>query len=579
MMHERALTFVIALVVSLSCNSARTSHFTQASQQHRAQRACGTQCEKRDGSLVGGTEILPAPTGLWSLCSDDERCPEQLHCLNIMGEPRCSTRCESVSASCPLNGTCIDTLFVGRVCAPRCTQINTCQHVDVEFSCNPVWKACMPADLSTIMPRRCPSDPGQHDNNVVSNSERVSSRALGDYEVEPSAVINAKGSIVIMYTVRSISNGYGRLFVTTRSEKGTSETRSLDGTRHRSNTSSRIAQDRSGKLYAVWIGEDVSREIGFATSVNGAATWQVHDALDNPEDCKGGGPCPDRPLIAVGPDPLKPSRDLVYAIYSSSWINRHPGMRVRVSRDYGRSFSQPKTADNQGVYGNAVASRDGLHIVSVNEGLTGAFGRSPRKVRYSVSKDGGRTFANPITISEPHETIPFFFTNPSIAVDFTRKKIYVAYVREDDVDKWSIMIAVSSDGGVHWERRLLHNECALLMVPNLALDELTGDLHVLWYDTGTPSGRFVHGTCSPSLARCETRGAVNTVPFTSLSLARLGSSWVGDSQDMLIDSQRRLLHSVWTQPVDDNGQSVSRIHHGRVRIPTSGRQLVPSKSN
>src|SRR5207237_194411 len=170
-----------------------------------------------------------------------------------------------------------------------------------------------------------------------------------------------------------------------------------------------------------------------------------------------------------------------------------------------------------------------------------------QKVEYAVSSDGGATFAKAITVSGRDEVIPFFFSNPSIAVDDRRKWIYFAYARGGRDAKWDIVLAAYN--GKTWTHQTIGDGCAIHMVPNLALDPTTGTLHVAYYDSAP--ARFAHTTCTPGLVKCTALGAINSQPFAALSTVRHGSKWIGEYESLLVDDKRRVLHALWSQPVTE----------------------------
>jgi hypothetical protein len=206
-------------------------------------------------------------------------------------------------------------------------------------------------------------------------------------------------------------------------------------------------------------------------------------------------------------------------------------------------------------------------VVAVNGSPKGAFGSTQHKVEYTVSADGGATFVKAISASAPGESIPFFFSNPSIAADAKRKWIYVGYARGGRDGKWDIALAASNDGGATWKRTAIGDGCAMHMVPNLAVDPKTGVLHVAWYDSSADPGRFAHATCKPGLAECTQQGAINSEPFAALSTVRHGAKWIGEYEVLLVDDKRRVLHAVWTQPVREGSKVISRIFHASANLP------------
>lgn len=291
----------------------------------------------------------------------------------------------------------------------------------------------------------------------------------------------------------------------------------------------------AGVFYATW------RDAGvmFATSVDGA-TWSAPIKLDEA----------DARSIVVA------SGKSVHVLFA------HEGMRMRTSRDGGKTFDAARTV-LAGGYGNATIDAAGrVHVVAIDGGPLGAFGSANQRIQYT---NGGK----PITVSRRDEVLPFYFANPSIAVDSRRKWIYVAYVRGGRDAVWDLVLAASKDGGATWTRTRIGDEpaCAIHMVPNLALDPTTGTLHVAWYDARGDKGRFAHATCGAGLAKCTQVGRINDVPFAALSTVRENATWIGDAETLLIDDKRRTLHASWTQPVDDAGKIVARVFHAKAKLP------------
>src|SRR5262249_55690447 len=156
-----------------------------------------------------------------------------------------------------------------------------------------------------------------------------------------------------------------------------------------------------------------------------------------------------------------------------------------------------------GIYGNVAIGMDGrIHVVTLDGGPMGAFGSASQTVEYAVSGDAGTTWTTPLVVSGRDEVIPFFFVNPSIAIDDRRHWLYVAYARGGRDAKWDIVIAATRDAGKTWTRRTIGDGCAIHMVPNLALDPTTGTLHVAWYDSAGAPGRFAHAACAIGAAKC-----------------------------------------------------------------------------
>ena len=132
---------------------------------------------------------------------------------------------------------------------------------------------------------------------------------------------------------------------------------------------------------------------------------------------------------------------------------------------------------------------------------------------------------------------------------------------------WEIVIAATKDGGKTWTRRTIGDGCAIHLVPNLALDPVTGTLHVAYYDNAGATGRFVHATARSARpqvhavrarsTRCRSRRC-RSVAHGALSL--------GDRESLFVDAKRRVLHAVWAQPVVENDATVSRVFHATAKL-------------
>ncbi|MBA3821253.1 MAG: exo-alpha-sialidase [Deltaproteobacteria bacterium] len=272
--------------------------------------------------------------------------------------------------------------------------------------------------------------------------------------------------------------------------------------------------------------------------------------------------CPARPVLAIGPDPANRRAQLVYLTYAAE------GLRVRTSRDGGKTFGPARTA-LAGGHGSVTVGSDGrLHAVALDGSSLGGYGSANHRIQYTASTDGGRTFARPITISRRDEMLPFYFATPALAVDARRRWTYVVYVRGGHDAVWDLVLAASKDGGATWQRTRIGDApaCAIHLEPAVAVDPTTGRLHLAWYDSRGAPGRFAHASCGPGATKCTQLGRLNDVPFGALSTVRHGATWLGAAQSLVIDDRRRTLHAVWTQPVDEGGLIISRIFHAKAKL-------------
>jgi hypothetical protein len=491
----------------------------------------------------------PPPRGRGAACNGE--CDGTLLCAPLPGG-YCTSFCGVTGSAC--DGTCVETVRAGEVCLARCDTDADCRTGE-GYVCE--QHACTLPSFAAITPKTCKGT-GARDAAFGASEPWSTAASPGVYDFEPAATLLPDGSVVAMYITRGAQFEGNALGVSTTKQKD-----QAFKTAKQSHFDPWLARDRAGTVHAVWYGfdgRDQNGEIGYATTKDGV-TWSAPEVVHDAADCKDadGGECLDKPMIATGPDPKARAKDIVYILYSSA----DAGLRVRAMR---AGKLGPTTTATAGIYGTAAVGADGkLHIATVNGGPHGGFGSADQKVEYTVSADGAASFAPPVTVSGPGEMIPFFFSNPAIAVDDARHWIYVAYARGGRDAVWDIVIAASKDGGKTWKRTAIGDGCAIHMVPNIAIDPRTGTLHLAYYDSeGTP--RFAHATCTPGAAKCTVKGAINSVPFAALSTERHGSKWLGEYESLVIDAKRRVLHAVWTQPVDESGKAIARIFHAAAKL-------------
>ena len=463
------------------------------------------------------------------------------------------------------DGVCVPTIRAGEMCLAKCSSDADCRK---PYACDADWHACGLPGMAAMQPRQCPAVGGR-DPAFAASEALTSATSPGIYQFEPTSVVANDGSIVAIYIGRGKMTSGNTLGIL----RG--RTDAPFGSDRQSHFDPWLARDAKGGLHAVWLGFDgrsKHQEIGFASSSDGGATWSKPTAVNADGDCKdpdaksddGDNGCLDKPMVAIGPDPAKKTNELVHIMYAAN-----AGLRVRTSHDGGATFSPPVTP-LEGIYGTVVVGRDGrLHVVTLNggPGEGGDFGSDKQTVEYAMSRDGGATFSKAAAVTATGESVPFFFSNPAIAVDDKRGWIYIAYTRGRHDGLWDIAVAASKDGS-SWTRTRIGDDppCATHMVPNVAVDPTTGTLHVAWYDSHGEHGRFAHATCAAGAASCKDAGSINDVPFAALGTVRHASTWIGEYESLLVDDKRRVLHAVWTQPIDDHGKPISRIFHATAKL-------------
>ncbi len=504
---------------------------------------------------------LPPVLGSRGDACRPDSCGEGLTCGALLGG-YCTSVCGFTGSPC--DGTCVETAHAGELCMKTCASDRDCR-TEEGYLCDATWHACLLPNVAAIEPHRCPTLNPARDTSFGDSEPWSTGAAPGVYQFEPATVLTDDGGLVALYATRDRPANGNVLGVARVDGKG-ARTIDVPFTTDRTNHFDPwLARGRTGTLYAVWLGYDVGgqREIGLATSTDRGARWSTPVAVHDPSDCtEDASGCLEKPMIVVGIDPVTRG-EIIYVMYAAG----SHGLRVRASRDGGKTFG-PGAIALAGTYGNAVATADGrLHVVALAGSPLGAYGSAQQVVEYTVSSDGGATFSRPVVVSARDEMLPYFFANPSLAIDTRRKWLYAAYVRGGRDARWDIMLAVSKDGGATWRRtKLAGDDCAIHMVPNLALDPTTGTLHVAYYDSEDAPGRFVHASCGPGATRCKILGAINSTPFATLSTTRHSTKWVGEYEGLVVDDKRRVLHAVWAQTVDEARQPITRIFHAQAKL-------------
>ena len=439
-------------------------------------------------------------------CSDALPCAPGLACvtgLTAFGG-YCASACD---ATC--DGACVGTA-TGELCMAACTRDDECRTGE-GYVCDPQWRACVMPNATAIVPRDCPAPRGIGRDLAFAPPTPLAAAT------ESAAVVMADGAVVVVHADAK------RVLAVTRIDA-----RAQPVVIAQLGTGSGPALARDGRtLYAVWQAEGVM----LATSRDGT-TWTRPRAVDACTSCRaavvtGGGAA----HVVIAGD----------------------AVRVRTSRDGGKSFAPARTIA-PGIAASAAVAADGrLHAVALEGGPLGGYGSAHTRALYVPP--GGQ----PIVVSRRDEQLPFHFAIPRIAIDSRRRWIYVAYVRGGRDGVWDLQLAASRDGGKTWLRARIGDDppCAIHMVPNLAIDPRTGRVHVTWYDSR--GARFAHATCGPGLARCSQLGRLDDAPLGALSTVR---GRLGDATSLLVDDARRTLHAVWTQP-----GGTPRVVHAKAKLP------------
>jgi hypothetical protein len=342
--------------------------------------------------------------------------------------------------------------------------------------------------------RACPSRAG-HDAAWSTPAHLVDGSS-------PRAAVTADGKLVVVATA-------GDRLVAMRAGEA------IDAPAASAPTSLAIAM-RGKDAHVAWSGGD-----GIQIAALGGTAVRV-DVVD---DCAASANCPANPFVAAGA--------ALHVGYAGDAI----GTRIRTSRDGGKTFDPPVTA-LAGTLGTAEVGADGrLHVVSLRGGPLGAWGAADHAVEYTVSADGGRSFARASRVSGRDDMLPLAFAQPALAVDTRRGWIYIAYVRGGHDGVWDIVVAASKDKGVTWSRVSIGDGCAIHMAPSLAADPTNGVLHVAWLDSAG-GGRLARALCPIGAPRCTETGTIADGFAVAIT---------GGATALVLDDKRRAIHALFTR--------------------------------
>ncbi len=259
-----------------------------------------------------------------------------------------------------------------------------------------------------------------------------------------------------------------------------------------------IAFDLRGHAYLVFIGMNEMSQTTrngeyLLRSTDGGKTWEPPVTLiENP-----GGSKPifeHIPYIVADNDTASPHAGNVYVVWTRNFFDeRGDQINIVRSTDGGRTWSKPKVIAHEGSVISAVVGSDGtLYLMYV-------YFTRDSEVAVAVSRDGGETFADPVTITRPSPNpnkytgpgaayaFPRSFGWPSMAIDPRGKgRLFVAWgdYRNGDRD---VMSVTSADQGRTWSKPVRVNNDPVgngrdQLTQFVAVDPTDGAAYVLFYD-------------------------------------------------------------------------------------------------
>ncbi|MDZ7737352.1 MAG: sialidase family protein [Gammaproteobacteria bacterium] len=159
---------------------------------------------------------------------------------------------------------------------------------------------------------------------------------------------------------------------------------------HWHNGSLDLTRGPAGNLYAAWTEYEGRLWISRSSNHGKSFTEPVHVAGNDRVPARG-------PALAVGGDGT---------VYLAWTVGEDPAADIRfaMSKDQGRSFSEPRTVHTGGGHADApklaVDGRDRIHLV-YGESPAGAGMPHRYRIRYTRSDDNGTTFSQAKVISDP----------------------------------------------------------------------------------------------------------------------------------------------------------------------------------
>src|SRR2546421_1465530 len=206
----------------------------------------------------------------------------------------------------------------------------------------------------------------------------------------------------------------------------------------------------------------------------------------------------DKPMITADQNVSSPFRDNVYIAWdAASGGSIGGGVRLATSTDHGATFSTTRVDDPSGpgrsIGASPAVGPNGEVYVAWNDYASNA-------IVFNSSSDGGRTWAQPETISR--KTLPFdiripaesfrgALVYPSLDVDRSsgihRGRIYCSWMDLTAANTTDIFISYSDNNGATWSAAASVTDQFLFAVDRfnhwMSVDPVTGDVNVAFYDT------------------------------------------------------------------------------------------------
>jgi hypothetical protein len=236
-------------------------------------------------------------------------------------------------------------------------------------------------------------------------------------------------------------------------------------------------------------------EMAVARSSNGGKTYPTVTFFDFEN---GTNHFNDKPMITADTNLASAFRDNVYIAWdAASGGSIGGGVRLATSTDHGATFSTTRVDDQSGpgrsIGASPAVGPNGEVYVAWNDYAANA-------IVFNSSFDGGRTWAQPVTISRkilpfdiriPAESFRGALVYPSLDVDRSsgihRGRVYCSWMDLTAANTTDIFIAYSDNNGVTWSSATPVPDQFLFAVDRfnhwMSVDPITGDVNVAFYDT------------------------------------------------------------------------------------------------
>ncbi|MGC9950236.1 MAG: hypothetical protein ABSF64_28050 [Bryobacteraceae bacterium] len=344
-----------------------------------------------------------------------------------------------------------------------------------------------------------------------------------------------------------------------------------------------MAFDKLGR-FNYWAHGATRNGLFVRRSLDGGATWEANHnpIIEHPSE--PGIPWEDKPYI-VADDTNGPYGGNLYVGWTR-WTLTDSQIRLSRSTDGGLTWSAPVEIDaKRGLPRDDNGALEGFAGAVGGDGTLYAVWSANATLQFTLSRDGGRTFAPPRDILQTGPTMfqlqAFSRANgfPQIAVDRRAGKRGWLYVTWSDYRNGGVDVfcAASSDDGRTWLQPVrvnsdpLHNG-ADHFFQWLAADPVTGDVDVLFYDRrADPQNRAQTVT----LARSTDGGRTFAdYAWTAAAFQTNNSVFMGDYSGIAAYDGR--VYGVWTEKPDSQTRgTVVRVGVADFRASTAGATAAP----